>query len=540
LRRPLRIAALLLAVAAVVATAPNASGSPNTLRGPEPAQVRVSDGAVRGTIGENFRLFQGIPFAAPPVGDLRWRPPQKPAAWSGVRDATAPASPCPQVRFPALSLPSNQTGSVNEDCLYLNVWTPPTRSLRERPVFVWLHGGANAIGAGSDYNAEMLTRTGDIVVVTVNYRLGALGFLAHPALSAEAADRGSGNYGMMDQQAALRWVQQNIRAFGGDPRRVTLGGQSAGSQDTCDQIASPTAKGLFAQAIQMSGSCVSAGIFVPPTLNAASVTGQTLGTAMGCPPGPTAAACLRALTPAQLIAGAAGRTWSPNLHPTILPISPAQAWANGRASAVPTLMGSTHDEWRFFTSTRINLISGPLTPERYAAVIAAEFPGIAPTLLEQYPASAFASASLAYSALKTDESFACPARADAILYSGRRPVYSYEFNDPNAPATVMDPNLAQGAFHSADVPFIFRRAPLNAAQDRLSRTMVGFFTNFINDGDPNGRGLPDWPRYRASGDGPDRLSDLQLSLVPDAIRITSGFAADHKCGFWQAVAGIPA
>ncbi|GIH05663.1 carboxylic ester hydrolase [Rhizocola hellebori] len=522
----------ILCAAALLAVAATASPVTGALPArPESDLALTTQGAVRGTVTETHRLFKGIPFAAPPVGALRWKAPQAAVAWSGVRDATetVASTPCPQPQLPTLPGESNRLGSTNEDCLKLSVWTPAQRSLRDRPVFVWLHGGANVVGAGSDYNAGPLADRGDIVVVAVNYRLGSLGFLAHPALSAESPDGASGDYGLMDQQAAMRWVHANIRAFGGDPRRVTLGGQSAGSQDTCAHIASPTARGLFIRAVQLSGTCVSGGSFSPPTLNAAHTAGTAFATAAGC----ADAACLRALTPQQLLTAQTGRTFGPNIGPAILPIPPAAAWGTGRANKVPTLIGSTHDEWRYFTSTRINFVTGPLTEASYAAIVRTEFTSTADMVLAQYPASAYPSPGHAYSALKTDQFFACPARADALLYSTENPVYEYEFNDQNAPTFFTDPTLPQGAFHAADVGFLFRRAVLNEVQERLSQNMMGYLSHFITSGDPNRHGLPAWPRYRAG-------TDQALSLVPDAIAVTSGFKTDHRCGFWQLAAGTPA
>ncbi|MER5461750.1 carboxylesterase family protein [Streptomyces sp. NPDC002668] len=525
------VAALLLSVGA-----PPAASSDS---GHDPLVVRTAHGMVRGAVRpEGGRVFQGIPFAASPTGDLRWRSPRPPEPWSGVRDATEPASPCPQLPLtllpdggPVLPGDSNRTGSTSEDCLYLNVWTPPRTGGRTLPVLVWLHGGGNSYGAGSDYNGAALAARG-LVVVTVNYRLGALGFLAHPALSAESTPQASGDYGLMDQQAALRWVQRNIGAFGGDRTRVTLGGQSAGSLDTCLHIASPTARGLFHQAVQQSGNCVSADALNPLPLAAAERRGQSFAASVGCTDPSRVPACLRAVPTGALIRGTPGATslWTPNTGPSILPIPPHRAWAEDRVNAVPTLNGSTHDEYRYFTALNVDLLGGgPLTPQTYAALVRLQQPDRAAAVLDMYPASAYPSPNLAYSAVGTDQRFACPARADGRLYSGRVPVYAYEFNDPQAPPFIPAPHTPQGAFHASELAYLF---PMDAlpltteAQRRLSVTMTGYWARFVATGNPNGPGAPIWPRYGANRDR------IQV-LAPDRTAPTTGFAADHHCAFWQ-------
>ncbi|HVQ91312.1 MAG TPA: carboxylesterase family protein [Mycobacteriales bacterium] len=527
--RTVRIALVLGGAALALPTPIDAAAS-----APASAVVLTDHGAVRGTVGADARLFQGIPYAAPPVGALRWQAPQPAAAWTGVRDATRPASPCPQVPVAVLPGASNRTGSSNEDCLYLNVWTPPNAGARGLPVFVWLHGGSNIFGAGSDYDATPFARR-DVVVVTINYRLGALGFLAHPALSAEAADQTSGDYALADQQAALRWVQRNIRGFGGDPRRVTLGGESAGATDTCAHLASPTAAGLFVRAISESGSCLSGGSTSPPTLAAATTAGQGFAARVGCP-GAATAACLRAVPVPALLAAEGTTGWGPTLGPAVLPISPAAAWATGRAHRMPVLNGTNHDEYRFFTSVQIDFVSGPLTAASYPARIQADFPGIAAQVLAEYPAAAYATPNIAYATVRTDQLFSCRARADNLLYSGHEPVYGYEFNDPDAPPFITDPALPQAAFHAAELAYLFGGATLTAAQQRLADTMSGYWTRFIATGNPNGRHLPAWPRYVPAGGSADRI---QL-LAPTSVRPVGTFAADHRCQFWQRTTGLPA
>ncbi|GGU08375.1 carboxylesterase/lipase family protein [Streptomyces coeruleorubidus] len=527
------VAALLLSLTVPPPTAHARSGTDSLV-------VRTDRGWVRGAaVHDGGRVFQGIPFAAPPTGELRWRPPRPAPQWSGVRDATEPAHPCPQLpltllpdRGPVLPGESNRTGSTVEDCLYLNVWTPARTDGRPLPVLVWLHGGSNVYGAGSDYDGAALATRG-VVVVTVNYRLGALGFLAHPALSAEGADRASGDYALMDQQAALRWVRRNIGAFGGDRNRVTLGGQSAGSADTCLHIASPTAKGLFHRAIQQSGSCAAGGGLTPLTLDAAERKGSEFAAAVGCTDPPTATACLRTVPVTELIRAigtGASSSWSPNTGPRVLPRPPHEAWADGRVNAVPTLSGSTHDEYRYFTALHVDLLGGgPLTPASYAALIQLQHGNRAAAVLGTYPASAYPSPNLAYSAVGTDQRFACPARADSRLYGNRVPVYAYEFHDPQAPPFIPAPHTPQGAFHASELAYLFPMdavSPLTPAQRRLSATMTAYWARFAATGDPNAPGTPPWPRYTADEDR------IQV-LTPDRVGPTTGFAADHHCAFWQ-------
>ena len=519
--------------------------------------VKTRSGAVRGLGRGGYRVFEGMPYAAPPVGRLRWRPPEPAAHWNGVRDATRPGSPCAQVSLSVLPggkaiLPgaSNLTGSTSEDCLYLNVWTP-ARSTHARPVFVWFHGGNDIYGAGSDYDGSRLTVEGGVVVVTVNYRLGPLGYLALPGLSAHSPDHTSGDYGLMDQVAALRWVRSNIASFGGNPNQVTVGGQSAGAWASCDLIASPAARGLFKRAILESGTCAAGGSgsnATSPisTLGAAEAAGQTFAASVGCNDAATQLSCLRALPASKLISGELAATWGANTGPAVLPISPAAAWAKGRINRVPVLVGTTHDEYRFRTFVNVDFLGGgPLTPATYVTRVQQESPGNAGAVLAKYPASAYPSPDLAYATEKTDSLYACPAHADDLLYSTRVPVYAYEFDDQHAPPFFDAPrNIPQGAFHASEVDYLFPfhdLTPLTASQRQLSGVMVGYWSHFIASGNPNAPGLPSWPRFgrptrhvTASG------TKLIQELKPGAVRPSGSFVSDHQCGFWQQQLGIPA
>ena len=388
------------------------------------------------------------------------------------------------------------------------------------------------------------------MVVTVNYRLGPLGYLALPGLSAQSPDHTSGDYGLMDQVAALRWVRANIAAFGGNPKQVTVGGQSAGAWASCDLIASPAARGLFERAILESGTCAAGGSgsnATSPisTLGAAEAAGQTFAASVGCSDAATQLSCLRALPASKLISGELAATWGVNTGPAVLPISPAAAWAKGRINRVPVLVGTTHDEYRFRTFVNVDLLGGgPLTPATYAARVQQENPGSAGAILAKYPASAYPSPDLAYATEKTDSLYSCPAHADDLLYSTRVPVYAYEFDDQHAPPFFDAPNnIPQGAFHASEVDYLFPfhdLAPLTASQQQLSKVMVGYWSHFIASGNPNAPGLPSWPRFgRPTRRGGASGTHLIQELKPGAVRPSGSFVTDHQCGFWQQQLGIP-
>jgi len=470
--------------------------------------------------------FRGIPYAEAPVGDLRWRPPQELARWTGVLDATAFGLHCPQVSTPY------GTPSTSEDCLFLNVFTPDkTNQGRPHllPVMFWIHGGGLVVGESDGYDPSALVAH-DVVVVTINYRLGELGFLAHPALAAESPNGASGNYGLMDQQAALRWVQRNIRAFGGDPDNVTIFGESAGGLSVHSQLASPLAAGLFHKAIVESGAYS----LTQPSLAAAEAAGTAFAASANCVN--QSAACLRSLSVETILAHQPSGTMVPNLDGFVLPLTVGSAFATGQFNRVPVIEGTNHDEWRLFVAQTEAATHTPLTAIGYVPAIAATLGVSLPAATfigtTVYPLAAYPSPSVALGAIGTDVVFACNARRSSRLLSQYVPTYQYEFNDPNAPMLFFaNISFPTGAYHASELQYIFSISEtpvpnpgLSAVQTQLSQTMVGYWTQFARSGDPNSAGAPPWPPYDAS--------DQFQSLHPPTPATSTGFAADHKCAFW--------
>lgn len=499
---------------------------PRRTHGPLPSPtVRTVDGPVTGTVSKTISTFRGIPYAAPPVGELRWTPPQPRAPWTTPLDATAFGNSCPQ------------SESTDEDCLYLNVYVP-TKALRQArpryPVMVWMHGGAYFLGAGSQFDPTEMVTTGDVIVVTINYRLGALGFMAHPALSAEASYGGSGNYGTMDQQFALQWVQHNIAAFGGNPERVTIFGESAGGNSMFAQLISPTAKGLFQRVISQSGTSEQH----LPTLAEAEATGETFASAVGCPE--QTAACLRAVPVAtlleqqQLLGSPAllGIAATPNVDGHVLPKSIDTALSSGEFHRVPVINGTNHDEMRVYIGLYVNRVIGPIKPSELPALASVFFGSNTPAVLAEYPANDYPSPDLNYTAFLTDYIFACSAfEADRAMARFVK-VYAYEFADENAPTLGFPPLTFQyGASHGFELPYLFDYAgfvpTFTADQQKLSEKMIRAWTNFAKHGTPGGG----WKPLDRSGDG------FFASLVPpQPVRESmSSFSADHKCMFWSSL-----
>jgi len=510
------IAALLLALLAAVA--PPASAQ----RAEAPRVVETESGPVRGTQEYGYRLFQGIPYAAAPVGDLRFRAPRPVEPWTAVRDATAPGEQCAQL------VRRNNPETFGEDCLNLNVWTPAGGNTRrdDLPVMVWIHGGSWVYGTGANYDASKLVLQGDVVVVTINYRLGPIGFLAHPALSAEGGANGSGNLTLQDQQAALRWVRDNIEAFGGDPRRVTIFGESAGASSVCANLVSPASAGLFHRAIAQSYSCAQD----YATQAQAEAAGVAFAGRVGCTDAATAAACLRGKSAEQLL-----RAWTGGAFVAgngLMPLQPSRALATGSHAQVPLLHGNNRDENRLFVPLSYGT---SITAERYEQIVRSLYGANADQILARYPVDAYPSPIIALSTLQTDAPgglSTCTHIEAYELASVRRRserVYAYQFRDRTSPPFIDFPNFEDGAMHANELPYLFPRlfgGPLTRAQERLSDAMVGYWTTFARKGNPNGRGLPRWSRYREPRDV------LGLALPEQGGIRPVDVAEESNCDFW--------
>jgi para-nitrobenzyl esterase len=530
----------VIAIGALAGTAPVAGASLTAGQSSSMSSApltTVATGSLAGkTVGATDE-YLGIPYAAPPVGRLRWRAPGPPARWGGVRDATQFGSGCPQ--------PGNFFGlhSENENCLFLNVYTPAggQHQIRGRPVVVWIHGGGLWLGESNDYDPSQLADEGS-VVVTINYRLGALGFLAHPAL-ADRPGGSSGNYGFMDQQAALRWVQRNIRSFGGDPRNVTIAGESAGGTSVLAQVASPGARGLFQRAIVESGDFA----LNQTPLAKAETAGEAFATTAGC--ADQTAACLRSLPVSTILADQTQTGYVPGvIDGRVLMQSIGAALASGQFNRVPVINGSNHDEERLFVSLGLSINSGhtvvlpdgSVTAANYQNTIASTFgvsTGAASQITRQYPLSAYSSPAIAFSALDTDANFACPALTVDRETAKYVPTFAYEFNDENAPERFVPPVAAPpvfpfGAAHESELQYLFGLpttyypGTLTAPQQQLAASMQSYWTNFAARGVPSSTGQPMWPAFNSH-------TQQMLSLAPPQPQVETDFAAEHNCTFWS-------
>jgi para-nitrobenzyl esterase len=463
------------------------------LAGPAVAQdtgpdVAVTGGQLRGRLQpDGGAAFRGIPFAQPPVGELRWREPRAVTPWTGVRDAGESGPPCAQN---SSGWNAKEATASREDCLYLDVRTPKWPAAPRTPVMVWLHGGANTGGAGASdplYEGTRLVARG-IVLVIVEYRLGALGFMAHPELTKESAHHSSGNYGLLDQLAGLRWVHDNIAAFGGDPNNVTVFGQSAGASDLSALATSPLAKGLFQRAIAESGGAGRA-----PSLAQAEDAGTKLAAALKAPATGTLA-FLRALPTATVLAASASGGASYNVDGWLLPMAPGDTFAKGTQHHIPFIIGNNAVE-----------MGGQRPAAEIRAAITARYGNLAPKALALYGLTAEGSAGTTdtvYGTVSDQWSADSGLRCAAVLTGLRHvatgsPMWQYQFDRaiPPKPTVV----------HSSELPYVFGNLYATGSQGgaytdvdrKLSETIVTYWTNFAKTGNPNGPGVPAWPAFDA-------------------------------------------
>lgn len=514
------------------------------------AVVRTDKGPVRGKVGKDHREFLGIPYAAEPV---RWGSPQPAKSWSRPRDATRPGNACAQNEGVF-----KEPYSASEDCLFLNVTTPRHSQGRHLPVMVYIHGSGFRNGAGAMYRPKEMAVRGDVVVVTINYRLGVFGFLDHPALDRGPARRLSGNFGLEDQQAALRWVRRNAAAFGGDAGNVTAFGESAGGVSTCSQLVSPGAAGLFQRAIIQSGPCTlrdwpnsdgrpdTTGAWLPRPRRTAERQGMALARELHCTDIAHAAACLRGKTPQELLKVSAygDQPWS--FAPVfggggVLPRDPAKALATGRFAKVPVMHGITRDEYRTFEAAAEMFGMPPLVdPREYAKRVRSFFgKDKAARILARYPARSEGSPAETWSKVITDSVFARSTAEMNRDLARRVPAYAYEFADGKAPwvTGAKQPSFPTGAFHAAELQYqfdtdYFQGERLTPAQRRLSGAMIRYWTRFARTGNPNGPGDSHWPP--AGGH-----TGLAQSLAPGhgGVRPVD-FGREHRHGFWKALYGL--
>lgn len=516
---------------------------PTGARGADAPRVTTANGIVEGVVEPSgIRVFRGIPYAAPPVGELRWQAPQPPGNWDGVRPANKFGAQCMQRRiFGDMSF---RASGMSEDCLFLNIWTPAKSANERRPVLVYYYGGGFLAGDGSEprYDGEAMAQRG-IVALTVNYRLGVFGFFAHPELTKESPRHASGNQGLLDQVAALRWVQQNIAAFGGDPSRVTIAGESAGSISVSVLMASPLSKGLIAGAIGESGAMIS------PTLPAVPLAeGERAGVRFAAAVHAADLAALRAMPAADLL-DATARPNIPRGSATIdgylLPKPLVEIFKAGEQAQVPLLAGWNSEESNYHG------LLGPKTeptPENYAAAVKKRYGDRADDVLKLYPGRTPEEVEASGTALAGDQfiAFSTWKWIDLQAKTGGKPVYRYYYSHPRPPMTpemgdavaglaggvirggqaaaTPRPPAPRGAVHSADIEYAMGNLATNKVyawtpDDRtVSETFLGYFANFIKTGDPNGSGLPNWPAVNGGKGEQVMHLDVTSKARPDTHR----------------------
>ncbi len=472
----------------------------------QPAPVRVEQGLLQGTLEDGVTVYKGVPYAAPPVGNLRWRAPRPPAHWKGVRKADKFAANPVQVMFPTYGPWTSAympKGEVSENCLYLNIWTAAKSPGERRPVLVYIPGGAFTGGSGDVpvYNGKNLAKKG-LVVVTINYRVGVFGFLALPSLTKESKHHSSGNYGLLDQLAALKWVHKNISAFGGDPSRVTIMGQSAGALSIMYLTASPLAKGLFVRAIAESPTDFRNGL--EESLKTGEQYGESFEKAMGV----SSLAELRAMPASELLDSTNNSYhFLPVLDGWFLPKKVDEIFRLGEQNDVPTIAGWVANEWSFMGNYgKIPAVEFREQVRRQAGMLADE-------ILKLYPASTSAEAAVSQKKFERDIFLVSMyIWAKERERTGKTNLYMYLFRHPQPGAT----EERYETFHSSELPYVFDNLnesdrPWKAEDRNLERVMSGYWVNFITTGNPNGKGLPEWPAFKET---PGRIMELGDKMAP--------------------------
>ena len=476
--------------------------------------VRVESGLVEGVPGHNpeITVYKGVPYAAPPVGDLRWRAPKAPAKWDGVRKADHYSATCMQTNYAEGSPYRHPDEPVSEDCLYLNVWTGAKSAKEHRPVMVWIHGGALTRGSGSlaTYDGEALAKKG-VVLVTINYRLGIFGFFAHPDLTKESDTKSSGEYGILDQIQALEWVHKNIEAFGGDPKRVTIFGESAGSWSINTLVATPLTKGLFQRAIGESGAFFAS----LPKLADAEKAGERIAKGQSISE-------LRAKPAADLLK-TGGELARPNVDGWLLPDQVYAIFAAGKQNDVPTLIGSNANEGTAFTPATVKA-------EGFKNLAKTRFGDQSDAYLKLYPATSDEQAHESSAESMRDQTFGWEMRTWARMQTktGKGKVYVYYFS--RVPPGPVGAKL--GAYHASEISYVFNNVNSSADIDlKLGDTMSSYWANFATGGDPNGKNLPKWPAYNIKTDLALGLGErIQPTEVPhkDALDFLDAWFAKQR------------
>ncbi len=495
----------------------------------DPLTIRTPAGVVHGTAFAATRQFLGIPFAQPPVGTLRWQAPHPAAPWATTLDATKPGNECPQI------VPVVNAYAGNEDCLDLNVYAPVSVPTTPRPVMVWIYGGGFTVGSAGDDNVSNYAANGNAISVSFNYRLGPLGFLALPALAAEDPHHSTGDLGLLDQQAALRWVQANIASFGGDPHNVTIFGESAGGMSACAQLVSEGSAGLFQKAITESGPCTL------PTrpLAFAESQGAKLAATLGCPAGPALLDCMRskpvrqvidALPPDPSFLFGNGASWGPVADGATLPANPTAALVAGHFHHVPLIVGANLNEGTLFVALAYNAVGRSITDAQWASAVDQFFgTSVGAKVRHEYPLSDYPDAGAALGQAVGDAVLACPAVASAGILQKYVPVYEYEYDQVPNPFVLPTPGIDLGAFHAAELPYVFDgptessgTIAFTPAQQKLATQVSSAWARFAATGNPAGGGIS-WPRLTSP-------TGSYLSLNTPLATKTA--MMQHKCQFW--------